>query len=448
MVSNTLRIETPDTHAMRLRLPWALLGLLLAIDQLLLPMLHAGGLPYKVSYFVCGLWLIHHCCFGFDDAARAADFRGFALAIGAIAAASLLGELLLRANYPVEEDGQALRSLLIYVLGILSFGLGLSARRFPLSALIWILLTALALNFAFIFLKSAVPQALIDLYYSDKAVNTLADLADSGIRDVRDILELARPRGLFGNPNMSALLVNIIVLFIHLGLRHRLMRAPGPVLGLAIVVLPVALSIALASRGEFVVACLLAVLNYRLLFRGYGPARRLRMLALTALLPVIAAIGVFQVLGGRSLQVNLERALSVLTIIDKVSEGTDDEREVASVARPLLTLQRMWVRLKFSPIFGTGYSATQGVPFAEGTEFFHNDWFRVLATSGLVGFVVVLWIIRKYCLPLGWVTFVPFVLPALVNTFVLSIPAFMFYFFMIANLREQLRQRAEAAAAR
>lgn len=448
MVSNALHIETSAVPAARMRLPWALLGLLLAIDQLLLPMFHAGSFPYKISYFICGLWLISHACFGFRDAARTTDFRGVVVSIGSIVTASVLGELWLRANYAIVEDGQAVRSVLIYVLGILSFGLGLSAaRRFNLRALIWILFTAIALNFAFIFLKTAMPQWLIDLYYSEQAVSTLADIADSGIRDVRDVLELTRPRGLFGNPNNSALMVNVIVLFIHIALRQRLMRAPGPLIGLGIVVLPLTLSIALASRGEFVVACLFALLNYRVLFRGYSPVRRMRMVAMTALLPVIAVIGVAHVLGGETLQQNLDRALSVLDVVNKVSEGTDDEQEVASIARPLLTLERMAVRFQFSPIVGAGYSATQGAPFPEGTEFFHNDWFRMIATSGLVGIVALLWFIRRYCLPLGWMTFVPFVLPALVNSFVLSIPAFMFYFFMIANVREKLRDRARSAAA-
>ena len=51
-------------------------------------------------------------------------------------------------------------------------------------------------------------------------------------------------------------------------------------------------------------------------------------------------------------------------------------------------------------------------------------------------------IIARFVWPLGWPAAIPFVLPALVNTFLLNIPGQIFYFFMIAVLREKLRDRA------
>ena len=60
------------------------------------------------------------------------------------------------------------------------------------------------------------PTSLIDLYYSERDV---ANLASLGIADIDDILEMYRPRGLFPNPNASALMINIVVLFLHYGRR-------------------------------------------------------------------------------------------------------------------------------------------------------------------------------------------------------------------------------------
>jgi O-Antigen ligase len=415
---------------------WAFLGLLLAADQLLLPMFHAGAVPYKVSYAICGLWLIDRLAFGgAADPQGSADFRSFSRAIGLIIACGLVGELWLWANYPVAEYGQAVRSVLIYVLVILSFGLGLSARRFRLQWLVPILFAALALNFGFILLRAAMPGWIVDLYYTDLHVGAFIEF---GVNDVRGLLEMARPRGLFGNPNVSGLLVNIISLFIHIGLRYRLLRVPSPVVGVAMVALPIPLMIALASRGEFVVSCVLALLNYRLIFQRSGPSRRVWLVVLTSLLPIVAALALVRVLGADTLEQNVERALSVLNVVNKLSEGNDEE-QASSIARPLLMLRAMSDRFSFSPLFGAGFSSTAGPPFADQTDHFHNDWFRMLATSGLIGLAAMLWILWRFSVPFGWVALIPFVLPAMVNTFVLVLPAMMFYFFMIGVLRQQLR---------
>jgi O-antigen ligase len=116
------------------------------------------------------------------------------------------------------------------------------------------------------------------------------------------------------------------------------------------------------------------------------------------------------------------------------SQLSTDEQSLSGLSRPLLMLERMWERFQFSPVFGAGFSATVGPPFAEGSEFFHNDWLRMVATSGLVGLGAMLWIVWRYCLRYSWVAAIPFVLPGLVNTFMLLIPAFLFYFFMIGVL--------------
>jgi len=418
---------------------WAFLGLFLVADQLLLPMFHAGGAPFKLSFFLCALWFVDSLARTERDPVLAADFRRFAFAMAVIIGCALLGELWLAASYSVSDYSQTIRSVLIYVLVTLSFGLGLSAGRFRLEWLIPILFVALALNFATIFLKSSIPQWFIDLYYSEQQVMRLGD---KGVVDSRDLLEMLRPRGLFSNPNVSAHMVNVIALFIHLGLRWRRMKVPGPLVGLGVVVLPLLLSMLLASRGEFLVALVLGFLNFRVIVRDSSPRSRARLALVAVTVPVIAAIGLIRAIDMDALIQNWDR---VMTIIDAVSAPADlspDEQSLSGISRPLLTFQRMWVRFEFSPLFGSGFSATDGPPFAAGTEFFHNDWFRLIATSGLIGLGAMVWIIWRYCRPLGWIALIPFVLPGIVNSFMLVIPAFMFYFFMIGVM--QAKTRADA----
>ena len=100
-----------------------------------------------------------------------------------------------------------------------------------------------------------------------------------------------------------------------------------------------------------------------------------------------------------------------------------------------------WFPWRFiaSPLIGSGFAVVPSHEyFKEGTDFF-NDWFRLLVSSGLIGFFVMIYIVYRFVLPVGWPAFIPFFLPGLVNTFLLNIPAVMFFFFMIGFLRVKIK---------
>jgi hypothetical protein len=418
---------------------FASIGLVLVVDQLLLPMFHLGPLPVKISYLLLGVWfadwLVHN---GVRSRRRErADFLRFALAAGLIVSCSLAGEAITSLRSPVPSHGEAIRSVLVYALVTLSFGLGLDARSFQPKWLIAVLFVAIVLNLSFVFLPTALPSWLIALYYSQRNVESLGL---SGVVDVAGVLNLSRPRGLFSNPNVSALLVNVNALFIHVAWRRRLL-APGAVVGTAVITLPLALTAFLSSRGEFVVAAVLALLNLRLLFRDQSFAKRTRA-ALVIMLVLAGAVAAFP--SGGTFQgplANLERILRLRTIFMAPSgppvEGDEDQAE--GLGRSLIEFDRARARFATSPIVGTGFSVGQSPPFDVPTRYFHNDWFRLLVTSGLVGFAAMTWLIHRYCWSLGWPTLIPFILPGIVNTFQLNIPAMMFYFFMVGVLRSKLR---------
>lgn len=416
---------------------FAAMGLVLIVDQLLLPMFHVGAFSYKISYFLLVLW------FG-DWIARTGDasvapvraeFLRFATAMFLIVACALMGELLLLARYPIASHAETARSVLIYVLVTLSFGLGLSARRFKAAWLIPVFYAAVALNFGFIFLRSGMPSWLVGFYYPQQAVDALGL---SQFSNAADLLELTRSRGLFANPNVSAHMVNIIVLFICLAQRKRVLATPGNVNGMGIVVLPVALSAILASRGEFLVAAILGFLNFRLMLGAASVARRFFLTVVASLFIVAAgaaSMSIDQVEGPLR---NVERILGLGNLLGTPTSAISVAEE-DSISRPLVNLKPSWDRFSTSPLFGTGFSVSVRYPFDYGTEYFHNDWFRVAVTSGLIGLVAMFWIINRYCRPLGWPALIPFVLPGMINTFQGNIPAFMFYFFMVAVLHAKLR---------
>lgn len=413
-------------------------GLILAIDQLLLPMFHFMGLPFKVSYFLAGFWFVDFLIKKERDNYLDGEFKTFCAAILVIVMCSIFGELFFSIFWSVDNLEPFIRSILIYVLTVLAFGLGLASTHFNMRWLISILLISISLNFAFIFLKFQLPTALIDLYYGAAVVN---DFAALGLNDAQSIIEMSRPRGLFPNPNGSAFLVNIISLFIYLGIRHKLCIAPTAKTYFLIILAPVVLSMLLASRGEFIVASILAVLHYR--NQELRVKRHFLLLASSmALVGVFVSASVLQKIDIDEIQNNIERTLSVIDMIANASSDTDQQtRELSSIARPLQVFLPAYQRFKISPIFGSGFSRVAGHEyFQEGTDYFHNDWFRILVSSGIIGLVAMLFIINRFILFLGWPVLIPFVLPGVVNSFLLNIPAVMFFFFMIGYMRSKLKR--------
>lgn len=409
-------------------------GFILAADQLLLPMFHVGEIPFKISYFLLAGWLVHwlNLPAAARDAAMRIEFRDLALIIGGIVLCALLGELRLATAYQVASYGEVLRSVTIYALVVLAFGLGRSTRGFNLRWLTPLLFTAIFLNLIFIFIRGALPGWIIDLYYPPLYIQ---DLALDGIVDARDVLELSRPRGLLGNPNQSALMVNVIALFIHIGLRRRLLAVPGALVGFGIIVGPLLVAALVASRGESVSAAILAFVNFRVMMRGWSARTRARALLVVFATPLLIAGGIGASGAGKELMANLDRVMAVLEILDKPTTADD---QADSVARPLLFLEFALERAVKSPIFGTGFSSVDTPPYEYGTQYYHNDWLRLLVTSGVIGVVLMLYLIVRFCLPLGWPLVVPFIFPGMVNTFQLSIPGFIFYLFMVGVIRAKL----------
>ena len=417
-------------------------GLFLVIDQLLLPMFHFRGMPFKVSYFLAALWFINFLVVRNQNIAEKKDFWYFFGLVSLIMICGFLGEFFFIGHYNSAGFEPLVRSILTYILMIFSFGLGLSAPKFNLNWLIPILFIAIFLNFIFIFFKSQVPVWLINIYYSSAYVD---DFAGLGITSVEDILELTRPRGLFPNPNGSAFMVNIISLFLYLGIKKKICIPPSALTYSLIIILPIILCMLLASRGEFVVSLILGFLHTNLIFKSNK--KKFFKIGSVALFGIIISVSyVAKKIDLEEFQHNINRALSIVEVLNNTnSENADeDEKALASIARPLLVFVPAYERFKISPIFGTGFAKIPNNKyFNEGTDYYHNDWFRLLVTSGIVGLLCMLLILYRYVLPLGWPTLIPFVLPAMVNTFLLNINAVMFFFFMIAVINTKLRNNED-----
>lgn len=421
-------------------LNFSLFGVILVYDQLLLPMFHIGSFPYKVSYLLVGIWLFatninSNNLFKSIDAKS--QFLRFSLMVIGIMFCSVAGEILTGMLFGVKSLAETFKSLTLYVLMILSFGLGLSSVKFSPRNLIWVLYIAVLLNLLFIFYKSSLPSFLIDLYYPPLVLSSWIDL---GVTDVNALLELARPRGLFPNPNGSAFMVNIIGLFIYVSLKNKVLVVQNVLVSIGIILLPILVSILLASRGEMIVGFILAVLNYRILLKRIPLKTKIVAFAFTS--AIMFSIGIYALQKfdeNGSITTSLDRIWSIVEVLNQDKAESSYEARNQGISRPLLMFENAANRFVYSPLFGSGYSSGHPYPFDHGTQYYHNDWFRLILTSGLIGVILMLMIIRRYCLPLGHIVILPFILPGLVNTFLLNIPAVMFYFFMIGFLYRKVK---------
>jgi O-antigen ligase len=408
------------------RVRYSSVALLVLVDQLLLPMFHIGGFPFKVSYLVLGLALLPRMqesnAAGWDRARVTRDWQ-VALAIGAIVVAGILGELWLSATHSGVAHDEAVRSSATYVLAVLAFFLGQRATGFRFEWLVRIFLVAVTLNFCFIIFRNSLPDWLTGFYFPEQAGEM-------------SVFEYIRPRGLFGNPNVSAHMVTIPLLFVHVALRHRLLIVSSTTVGVAIVALPVLLSGALATRGELIVSLVLGFLNYRLLFgkRSLRPGRVRRMLL---------AGGIAALLFTSAAQIarSSDWASQFVRVSAMVFDAETRTSRQGGIARPLIALEDARARFVASPVFGTGFGAAEVYPFDDGTIYYHNDWFRLFVTSGVIGFLAMVWLLWRFAWPLGWPVLIPLFLPGMVNTFMLNVPAFICYFLMLGVLGSALVRR-------
>lgn len=401
--------------------------LLFIVDQLLLPMFHLGAIPIKISYILLAIWL-GNILFSTKKLDR--EFCKIAGIFISIIFCSLLGELFVYFKYPQNDFAETAWSIIIYLLMIFSFGLSTSNSSFNFKSLYWVFFASIILNFILIFFSSRIPY-VAEFYYSQNAADNL------GLSDVSDIVNMLRPRGLFGNPNTSMLQVNVAYLFIVIFIRKKLLPRPGIPLTTLLIIFPTSLAIVLGSRSELLVTVLYSlVLSYSMFGKkGFFIFGFVGILFLAILIWVSSII---------SSQSGFAQADMIKSAFERFTKTNEEffttEEDDNGLKRPLILWNTAKARIAQSPIFGSGYNAVLGLdtfPYDYSPRYYHNDWLRVIVSSGIIGLFLFLFFIRKYVLKYDILLITPFILPALTNTFLLSIPSIMFYFFMIGIMYKQ-----------
>jgi len=331
----------------------------------------------------------------------------------------LIGELWLSTTQTNVVHTEVFRISAFYLLTVLAFGLGLQSSRFNFNWLVWLFYSSVILTLLFIVFRSQLPGWLTSFYYPELAVKDMSGF--DHIRSVSDLIELSRPLGLFGNPNISSHMINLVF--------------------------PLILAAMFASRGEFIVAVILGISNYRIMSKLNGQASGLRKI-LTAFIVVFSLFVAYIVAQeDEGIRSNIERIGLLIDVVSESEKVRTDQAMDEDVYEGAIGSSRYFLFLRagaierwlHSPFLGTGFGNASHFPFNAETRYYHNDWARLFVTSGLLGFSIIIVLLHRFAWPLGWPVLIPWIFPGLINSFMLVYPAFMFYWFMLGVFNQKTR---------
>jgi hypothetical protein len=402
------------------------LALFILADQLFLPVPRLFGISlFKPSYWILLAWPLIVVTYkrGYVAIGEARRFFKMTGPVMGILVCGLLGQLYLSTLGNIYNANEAFRATAFYLMMVFAFGFGQLVPNFRCRWLLWLFYATAALVLFLVFTIDRFPVFAQLYYHTPENVEKL--LAMSQIRH----------RGL-GNPNSTMLLVNIVFLFlvvsVRLGYLSRLQKHHIILTS----TLNMVVCFILASRNQMIASIILVTFFAATSVKHWTT----KIFATIALFFVIIAFFVFF---GNTLRNNftfIDDAYSrfATTAVFDITE----ERQAETIMRPLIHWRNFSDRFLESPFIGSGYSTLYSYPF-DRLPNFHNDWFRVWATSGAIGgLLFFLWMFRIYK-NFGLLVLLPFFLPGLTNTFLRNTPAVIVYCLMLGILIEK-KFRTEA----
>ena len=395
--------------------PWKILAIVFVFDCAVMPVIKIGELSFKISYLIAfgsiALFVWHSLLHG------RTVLRGAGKVLGALTWYIVLlffGQFWTMFFYEIPIDTEFWKIAIGGILMVGSVYFGYMCKTDIGKITYWSFVINVVINCILALLGKEAPAFLTNLY--SIAVETYID-------------GYYRNGGMIGNPNSTLLITNMVLLLIIVLYKFDKIKLSNIKIA-SIYMLALAADIIVSSRGELLQTIgLLAYFTY-LQVKKNPDVKKLftRLAAVTGI--VVLAIALFW--GDIVEQYpNIEVSWERMTSLTEVMDTTAEDAELSSIARPFLKTDVFWSRFQHSPIWGTGVEA--GGPhadFAKGTTGYHNDFYMILASAGILGLVFWLSIIRQGVTKIGWCMLAPFVVTAISNTFVRSYFGTMIYFFI------------------
>jgi len=356
-------------------------------------MFHIGSIPWKPAYLIIvavSLWLIVTRRL---DVFQDYGWKFTALFIVLFTSTSI-GAVVFYLQEDVAPASDTIRSLMIYTLAPAAFLVGTWTRPRSSSFFVRIMAAFLGIN-------------LVAVIFRDD-LSFLGSFYELGAQYAKEFYD-TRSVGILGNPNITALMMSVLLIFVLSGRRHSDNNS-GRFDFVIASWLAAATAVLMISRNQFVAVGLISLFA---MFR-IGWRQLWRQTAVLAVL--VLAIFAVGYVADRPIQKAIGFNPPTL-LIDRFGltlPGTESEKS-DSVSRPLLELDSATDRWSSSVIVGTGFEASETFDHPS----YHNDWLTVAASSGVIGLgafgLIVILLARIEPLYI-----VLFIFPALTNSFVFA----------------------------
>lgn len=396
--------------------PWKILAFVFVFDCAVMPVMKVGGLSFKISYLI---------------------------AFGSIAL--LLSNSLLNGRTMLNGIGKVLRSLTWYiVLLFLGQFWAMLFYEIPMETEFWKIVIGSVLMVGSVYFGYKCKADIGKIAYWSFVINIvinciLALLGEEAPAFLTSLYSIAvetyidgyyRNGGMIGNPNATLLVTNMMLLLIIVLYKFDKIKLSNIKIA-SVYMLSIAADIIVSSRGELLQTIGLLVYFTYLQVKKNPDVTKLftRMVAVVGIIVLTIALFWGDIVEQYP---NIEQSWERMTSLADVMDTSAEDADVSSIARPFLRTDKFWNRFKHSPIWGTGIEGGgTHADFSDGTTGYHNDFYMILASAGILGFLLWLGIIKFAVKKIGWCMLAPFVVTAISNTFVRSYFGTMIYFFII-----------------
>jgi O-antigen ligase len=373
-------------------------------DVFLFPMFHIGGVPYKLSMLIIIFYFLVNL-----------KLSKYVLPIIFLIFFSYVGKFYSLLFFEEISINRTLWHTVNYFLLIAGFMFGVRQKIENVNWVFWLGVSYVLLHFI-IQLTWEYSSFVVEFFDLQLRI-------DSGLIKLRSV-------GVFTNPNIAALAMNLILVFWLAAKQYQIVTLTKVRYDVILFLLSAVMVLSTASKSGLLAFFMLVVFYAGTRFR-LTPKSLLSIVVLTSLLILVSGYISSYTINNKnlsSLKFGIEQALNLDRNLNKELDGS----RMYKVKMAIENTGR-------SPIWGVGYDRSTGDVL--NRVWYHSDLSEILVASGLLGLCAFLLMAYRLYM-LSFVFIVPIILPGLTNAFLFTAQLAMIYFAFAGIIYNQKKQKA------
>ena len=367
-------------------------------EVLLLPLWSIGPIPFKFSFLIILYSL-------FKGIPKNTIIDLFLVLIGLLWVGKFYSYVFLN-----EIDfSQTIRSTINYLLIISAISYSKKIKK--IDNLNWIALLAISFSIINIVVLIFGPlfPSIISFYKLD-------------IR-LEEGLFFVRNPGIMGNPNASALIGNLILLFWIIANKFNLITLKSGFWNWVVILSIGLANLSFVSRSGFLAYFLLITWYF---FQNFKFKKVLNVF-LSFVITGFLAVYVINKVNPEKTEILSNGVETIINFQNEISDEITRNRGQGESNR-LDKISLAFDNFYISPIFGVGSDRSTGNIL--NRTLYHNDWSEILVSTGLLGIIIYFFISYKL-MKIYPLFIIPLLIPGLTNSFLFQMQITAFYFFFV-----------------